>query len=87
MNEEVLALLEDGMAFGFQMPTDALDAARVFLVQLATGFEGAPVRSHSFSARRQRFLRRVGDDPSEDAGRVIGQPIVALCLRASCSRI
>ncbi|MDB6033781.1 MAG: hypothetical protein JWM16_4119 [Verrucomicrobiales bacterium] len=57
------------MAFGLQVLAYAFESTGVFLVQLATGFDGAPVRSHSFSARRQRFFRRVGSDPGEDAGR------------------
>lgn len=66
-DEKALAALDDFVAFFFKAALEVGDAARVFGVKFAFGFEGPPVRGNTFRAGGFGFFGGVGGEPGEDA--------------------
>jgi hypothetical protein len=68
-HEHPLAFGESSVAFGAQLVGDAFNAAGIFRIYLAAGFERSPKRRDAFCAFRFRFGGGVRGDPRKNSRR------------------
>ena len=69
LHKESFAFLDDRVPLCLELLPDGLDAAGVFRVDLSVALECAPVRGDAFAPLLRQFVRSVGGDPRENAGR------------------
>lgn len=71
------------MAVGFESLSNGFDAAGVFGIEFAVGFESSPIRCDVFGALVLLFGRCMRSNPREDAG---GNGAGGGCLVIACQQ-